>query len=102
MNILVSLDPDTKQCTLKMTGRFTFDRYKAFSTAHQNMSSTTCASCLVDMTELDYMDSAALGMLLRLKEKTGISQITLRTKRNPVYEVLRVSKFDQLFVLDVV
>ncbi len=82
MNILVSSDPDTKQCTLKMTGRFTFDRYKAFSTAHQNMSSTTCASCLVDMT--------------------GISQITLRTKRNPVYEVLRVSKFDQLFVLDVV
>jgi anti-anti-sigma factor len=52
--------------------------------------------------QLDYMDSAALGMLLQFKEHLGGDgiRITILTRQGAVSDILRVSRFDKLFILE--
>lgn len=52
----------------------------------------------VDLCSTDYMDSAALGMLIQMRSKVAPKAISLRLKQNSmVSEVLTVANFHQLF-----
>ncbi|MBV8658172.1 MAG: anti-anti-sigma factor, partial [Burkholderiales bacterium] len=48
---------------------------------------------------VDYMDSAALGMLLLLRERFGDRPIILAHARGTVRAVIDVANFDRLFQL---
>ena len=49
------------------------------------------------------MDSAALGMLLKMKEHLALpdKQMTILTQQGMAADVLRLSKFDMLFDLQI-
>lgn len=54
---------------------------------------------VIDMAQLEYMDSAGLGMLLTLRdlaEKTRL-KVSIRSAQGDVKELLRLSCFDTLF-----
>ena len=54
---------------------------------------------MIDLTDTDYMDSSALGMLLLLREKMGGdgAVIELRNCKPSILELFKVSKFEDLF-----
>mgnify|MGYP000564831300 CR=1 FL=1 len=56
---------------------------------------------VVDMREVEYLDSSALGMLLLLRDKGKAmgKPVSLANCAGTVRDVLRVANFDKLFAL---
>ena len=84
-----------------LTGDFTFEGHRAFKEASQQaLNNPGVAEVEIDFDGVDYMDSAALGMLLLLRERFGARTIRLTHTRGTVRAVLDVANFSRLFLLD--
>ncbi len=102
MSVAVKADPDKGVVKITVSGRFTLAVYKDFAAATEKITSQTFSRCVIDLRRVAYLDSAALGMLLRFKEQTGIDgkHIKIQTAWNAVADTLRISQFDQIFQLE--
>lgn len=87
--------------TIKVSGRFDFSLHEAFRNAYQGKVSEG-AKVVVDMADVEYMDSSALGMLLLLRECAGDDQADVRlvNVNGEIHNILEVSNFDQLFKVE--
>lgn len=82
---------------IEVTGHFGFSIYQQFREA--------CAPAvgarryLIDLKDTEYMDSAALGMLLVLRDQAGGDRADIRIVNcNPeVRKILTIAHFDRLF-----
>ncbi|MDJ0739587.1 MAG: STAS domain-containing protein [Gammaproteobacteria bacterium] len=81
-------------------GSFVFDLHKPFRQAYQSLPGGR--RVVVDLSRADYIDSAGLGMLLRLREHLGgdSATITLHGANTAIREILDVANFGRLFQLD--
>jgi len=83
--------------TVRIFGRFDFRCVKEFQAGLTQPQTRW----VVDMLEVDYVDSAALGMLLLLRDHAGEGRrVTLRNARGQPREVLLMAKFDRMFQLE--
>lgn len=82
---------------IKINGRFDFSCHTAFREAYAGSPSGT--DFIVDMAEASYMDSAALGMLLLLREHVQQQggKVTITNCRGQTYDVLQIANFHRLF-----
>jgi anti-anti-sigma factor len=88
--------------TLALQGRFDFNSHRVFREAtEQALSNGEVQTLNVDMAQVEYLDSSALGMLLMLRDKTKASnrRVTLVNCRGPVKQVLEIANFAKLFEL---
>jgi anti-anti-sigma factor len=85
------------RAVIKVKGRFDFSCHAAFREAYTK--ATGCADFVVDMDETSYMDSAALGMLLLLREHASQNggRVTITNCRGQTYDVLQIANFHRLF-----
>lgn len=84
---------------LLVKGRFDFTQYKDFSDAYLAFPKGS-KRFEVDLTEVQYMDSSAMGMLLQLREHTNKADkdaVTLSNATPGVADILRIANFDKLF-----
>lgn len=85
---------------LCLNGRFDFSVHRDFKNAHDVALQTQgLKEVVVDLTEVEYMDSSALGMLLLLREKANMSNIdvSLRSRDGFVQQILEVANFQNIF-----
>jgi anti-anti-sigma factor len=85
-------------CTvIKINGRFDFSCHAAFREAYSGAPSGT--EFIVDMEAASYMDSAALGMLLLLREHVQQQggRVSITNCRGQTYDVLQIANFHRLF-----
>jgi len=89
-----------KQCTIKIQGRFDFVVQSEFRQAYEKVKSDS--QFIIDFSTADYMDSAALGMLLLLRDYAGAgnSDITLKNCRSEIKTILEISNFHKLFKIN--
>lgn len=90
------------QVTIRLTGRFDFGIHREFREAVKcAMQNPSVREIQIDLGAVDYMDSAALGMLLLSLEnaKAVGKTITLANARGTVKEVLEIANFAKLFVI---
>ncbi|SMF94121.1 anti-anti-sigma factor [Methylomagnum ishizawai] len=99
MTISSQLSGDGAEMILRIDGRFDFSQHQAFRAALE--AAGGARSFVVDLGHSEYMDSAALGMLLLLLEKAGGSRERVRiVNPNPnVRKILEIANFDKLFTL---
>ncbi len=97
MSITSQIQGDT--VTITVTGRFDFSCHKEFRDAYRNAPAGSGKKFEIDMSQTDYIDSSALGMLLLLREYTGSEQggVHIKNCRSDVKDILLVSNFDKLF-----
>jgi HptB-dependent secretion and biofilm anti anti-sigma factor len=83
--------------TLHVTGRFDFRVIKEFHA----MLKHEPRRWIVDFTEVEYVDSSALGMLLLLRERVhgDVQRVHLRGLRGQPRDVLLMAKFDRMFTV---
>jgi anti-anti-sigma factor len=88
-----------KTCTIRINGRFDFNIHKEFRKGYQTVNDPQGVSFVIDMGDVDYMDSSALGMLLVLREQAGGdgSNITIKNCKSDIEKILEVSNFKNLF-----
>ncbi|CAK0779007.1 STAS-domain containing protein PA14_20770 [Gammaproteobacteria bacterium] len=102
MPMQISTSDTDQKATIKLEGRFDFNASREFRDSYENvLSRSTIKSIDVDLSDVNYLDSSALGMLLLLREKaepTGI-KLSLVNSRGAVRQILEVANFHKLFTL---
>lgn len=85
-----------------LTGRFTFVDHGGFKTIIEDLLNDDCKKCLLELSGLEFIDSAGLGMLLILKdelEKKSI-ELVIQKPTGQVEKMLQVSHFDKMFTIE--
>ncbi len=102
MAITTKVNAGSQEASLIVTERLTFDQHRAFTEAYKSISGDY-SRYVLDIKQIDYMDSAALGMLLKMKEHLGLPdrKLTILTQQGMAADVLKLSKFDMLFDLKI-
>ena len=89
-----------KTAVFELEGRFVFESHKTLRTACEPAIANDTTACIqLEMSQVEYLDSAALGMLLLVKEKAGKAGKVVQIKgaRGIALQVLQVARFDQIF-----
>ena len=96
INMTVSEDGD--KVTIAVTGKFDFQLYDEFRASYANTAGNGVAY-VVDLSNTEYLDSSALGMLLLLREHAGgeNSNVEITQASADVRKILDVATFDKLF-----
>lgn len=85
--------------TALVSGQMTFDDRAEADPLASGLMASAPQRVVVDLSELDYIDSAGLGILLTLREKAQESGavIAIAGMTGSVKEVLELACFDTLF-----
>ncbi|MCF6298692.1 MAG: STAS domain-containing protein [Thiomicrorhabdus sp.] len=96
----IEVSTNNEVATIKIIGRFDFSSQREFRDAYQNQQQHI-SEYIVDLSQTEYIDSSALGMLLILKEyvesKNGQSKIFQPAPA--IKKILSISNLDQLFTI---
>lgn len=85
---------------IRMAGRFTFADNQAFRELLNEIAGASIKSVIFDMEKLEFVDSAALGMLLLAHDessKHNKGKITLQSASGQVRKMVSIARFDQYF-----
>jgi HptB-dependent secretion and biofilm anti anti-sigma factor len=95
----ITINKHPAQTIIRLKGRFEFDARRDFDAASTTALATPAAEIQVNLSEVDYMDSSALGMLLVLRDKALVQgkKVTLVDARGLVKQILEVANFHKLF-----
>lgn len=87
------------QIILRIRGHFDYNLHQAFRNAYRN--ETGSENYIIDLADTETMDSAALGMLLLLREHAGGDKANIRmiNANEKIRDLLRMVRFQDLFVL---
>ncbi|MBI3481159.1 MAG: STAS domain-containing protein [Nitrosomonadales bacterium] len=85
---------------LAMSGRFDFHVHREFKDAYTPvLENAAVREIEVEMSNVDYLDSSALGMLMLLNERAKATNksVTLLNSSDVVSQVLEVANFGKIF-----
>lgn len=85
---------------VRIHGRFDFSVFRAFQESCESpLGDAAIHTICIDLAAADYIDSAALGMLLLLRQKGADAdkQVRLLNPRGSVKDVLDIAHFEQFF-----
>ncbi|MCK4841042.1 MAG: STAS domain-containing protein [Methylococcales bacterium] len=101
MAVTTRLDSATETLTINVSGRFDFGVHQEFRDATEQASQGV-RNINMDMGNVDYVDSSALGMLLILRDKVGEnkSAVKIINTNSEVKKILEIANFDKLFTLE--
>jgi len=91
---------DSGLLNIKIGGRFEFGVHNEFRDAVK-LAESGVKKIIVDMSQTEYLDSSALGMLLVLRDKIGGDRnaVLLTGARAEVKKILEIANFDKLFTV---
>jgi len=96
----ISSEVTNGKATLKLNGRFDFHSHRDFRTAYEEIIETAgVREVIISFSNVDYLDSSALGMLLLLREKAEAAgkSVSLTGLQGMVKQVLEIANFGKLF-----
>ena len=87
---------------VKMRGRFTFADHASFLQVLEEISSTEVSVVRFNLAQLEFVDSAAMGMLLMALEEANRHHkpIVLIGAQGQVKKMFHVARFDVLFSME--
>ncbi len=98
MSVKVTESENGNEVTIQVSGRFDFSCHHSFIEGYRNYPKGE-KKFVVDLTQTEYMDSSAMGMLLQLRDhsiKDG-SDVALINANESIQEILRIANFNKLF-----
>jgi anti-anti-sigma factor len=97
MSISVDVNEAKSTATITIIGSFDFSLFNEFRTAYINLEKSYQVY-IVDMSMVEYLDSAALGMLLSMRNAIELeSNIVLKGANDFIKNILMISRFDKRF-----
>ena len=87
------------EVVIKVSGRFDFSCHQDFVKSYKAYPPGS-KGYVVDLSQAEFMDSSAMGMLLQLREygdkKAGVALVN---GSETVKDILRIANFDKLFTI---
>jgi anti-anti-sigma factor len=86
-------------CNVKLSGRFTFADHNDFKEIFQFFADSSINKIEIDLSNVEFVDSAALGMLLLTRDeaKKASKALTIRNPQGQVKKMFEISRFYDLF-----
>jgi len=86
-------------CTYYLSGRFTFSDHQAFQNIINSIKNAEAPSIAIELSRLEFIDSAALGMFLvaRDEAKKNKTDLKLVAPAGHVQKMFNISNFYGLF-----
>jgi anti-anti-sigma factor len=93
---LKSTGPKTE---VEVKGRLTYSDYGLFRQITDVIGTSTNQQCILDLSELEFIDSAGLGMLLLASDKIQEchGSIVLLNASGQVKKMIELGRFDAIF-----
>ena len=86
--------------SIRLNGRFDFSAHRAFRDSYSaGLDAQDVREFEIDLAQVEYVDSSALGMLLMLREKAQAANktVALANCNGAVKQILDVANFGRLF-----
>jgi len=101
MAITSEFNEENKTLTINISGNFDINVYQKFGESYKDHLNAD-NSIIIDLSETEYMDSSALGMLLMLRERSGgdSSSITIKNCTPGIKKILSTANFQRLFTIE--
>ena len=101
MAITTQISEDGRVFTISISGRFDITAYKDFGESSKNKVESV-SKWIVDMAEVEYVDSSALGMLLMLRERAGgdKADINIVNLNSDLKKIFTTANFHKLFSIE--
>jgi anti-anti-sigma factor len=98
MGVKSSVTDAGKTLTIAVGGTFQFGVYREFREAYEAFT-LSGADIRVDLTDATYMDSAALGILMLLREHAALhaQKIVIANAPPVIRRILDIASFEKLF-----
>ena len=98
MGINTTIADSGNKIIIAVAGKFDFQLYDEFRASYADTAGTG-VEYVVDLSNTEYLDSSALGMLLLLREHAGgeTSNIEITQASPDVKKILDVANFGKLF-----
>ena len=96
------VDKEAKLVVITVGERLDFSAHQQFHEAYQKLPRGHEYKYIIDMAQTEFIDSAALGMLLLLRETAGgdQSRIEINNCNQLIKNILRVANFAKLFMVN--
>lgn len=90
------------QSFIELSGRFTFTDYERFRPLLDAIKAASRTRHVLDLGKVDFIDSAALGMLLLAHEEARSrgSMLVLRRPQGQVWRTLQTAMLDTIFTIE--
>jgi anti-anti-sigma factor len=92
---------EDSQVTFLLKGGFTFTEHVQFRTVLEAITHEKISNITIDLTEVPYIDSAGLGMLLLARDQAQQlhKTLTILRPRQQVKKMFELSQFNSLFTI---
>ncbi len=102
MNTSISVARTNHSLIISVKGKFSFGAHHQFRSAYHNKDTNTTSKIThytVDLSETNYIDSSALGMLLLLREEALAKEASIElTRPHPdIRSILETANFHTIF-----
>ena len=98
MGMMRSVSADGKVVTIKINGRFDFSVHQDFRSTYE-VGEQKGTNYVLDLTNTEYMDSAACGMLLVFRDAVGgnAANISIINANREIANTLNMLQFHKMF-----
>ena len=102
MSVSQEVSSDGKEIHIKITGRFDYKISQEFRETYRQVPGQEGVAYYINLSDANYMDSSALGMLLLLREhaKCRGGAVIIDHPSEQVNDILKVANFEQLFTIN--
>ncbi len=97
MEYKIDIKEDTFEA--KLSEKITFSDLDGFREVVKRMVESHSECNVVDLSDVEFIDSAGLGMLLLIRDEISktSSNLTLKSPQGQVRRMFSVARFDQMF-----
>ncbi len=101
MTISSKLSVDGKQLIISIDERFDFSLHQQFRDAYNNIT-TQKLTYILNLSQTEYMDSSALGMILLLKDHVQhyAGELIISRPSDTVRKILEIAQFQRLMTIE--
>ena len=101
MTVSSQLSGDNKQLIISISERFDFSLHQKFRDLYNN-ETTQGLTYILDLSQTEYMDSSALGMILLLKDHVQLhaGQLIISKPSDTVRKILEIAQFQRLMTIE--
>jgi anti-anti-sigma factor len=93
---------DGDDSRVSISGEFTFTDHSTFKSMVDRLFSSSKNTFVIDLSKLEFIDSAGLGMLLIARDEANkdARRLVLRAPRGQVKRIFDVTEFGTLFTIE--
>ncbi len=86
-------------CSIKMQGKFTFSDHGVFKDVVDVVNEGALSQIDLDLNQVEFIDSAGLGMLLLFRDeaKKAGKKLILKSPQGQVEKMFKIARFYELF-----